>query len=398
MALALADAQVQAQRPAHPGFAPTLGWLYLTDALATDLGHDGLVGLLAETQARWPGVTWVGAAVTGLAVTGGEYHDEPALALMLADLPPGSFRLFHGRQPLDGQQRWAGALVHADPAMPDMDELVAELASRVGTESTECLFGGLVSHRAHRAQWAGDEVFNGGFSGVAFAPGVRLVSRYTQGAQPLGSACTITSADGPVVLTLDDEPALDVLLAEVGGGVLNAHQGPDPALLQRLRNTLAGLTQADEPVLDRGGRLSACTRVRPIIGVDPARRAVVMVEQVEAGMQLNFCQRDVPAERRDLVRICAEIREEVESSPDAAEDDGDQPAARILGAFYTSCHGRGGTHFGGPSAEMQLVRQALGDVPVIGFYAGGEISGPHLHGYGAVLTVLVGQPAHDPAG
>jgi small ligand-binding sensory domain FIST len=56
---------------------------------------------------------------------------------------------------------------------------------------------------------------------------------------------------------------------------------------------------------------------------------------------------------------------------------------------YVSCTGRGGEHFGGPSAEMQLVRRALGDVPLVGFFAGGEIAHRHVYGYTGVLTVFI---------
>jgi small ligand-binding sensory domain FIST len=84
-----------------------------------------------------------------------------------------------------------------------------------------------------------------------------------------------------------------------------------------------------------------------------------------------------------LVRICSEIREEL--SP-AGDDTAAQP--RIAGALYVSCSGRGGPHFGGPSAELQIVRHALGDVPLAGFFAGGEIARHHLYGYTGVLTVF----------
>ena len=56
--------------------------------------------------------------------------------------------------------------------------------------------------------------------------------------------------------------------------------------------------------------------------------------------------------------------------------------------MYVSCAGRGGPHFGGPSAELQIVRRALGDVPLVGFFAGGEIARNHLYGYTGVLTVF----------
>jgi small ligand-binding sensory domain FIST len=104
----------------------------------------------------------------------------------------------------------------------------------------------------------------------------------------------------------------------------------------------------------------------------------------------------VAAARRDLVRICAEIREEVEAGADEAAlltepALGAAPTRQIAGAIYVSCSGRGGAHFGGPSAELRTVRQALGDVPLVGFFAAGEIARHHLYGYTGVLTVFVGE-------
>jgi small ligand-binding sensory domain FIST len=168
--------------------------------------------------------------------------------------------------------------------------------------------------------------------------------------------------------------------------------------LAALRRTLAGLTQAADEGVDRTGHFGADVVVRHIIGVDPRRRGVALAEKVEEGMKLAFCRRDVDAARADLVRICAEIREEVEPEevslalasalhePDPAT--GAPPTAQISGAVYVSCAGRGGPHFGGPSAEMQIVRHALGDVPLVGFFAGGEIARSHLYGYTGVLTVF----------
>jgi small ligand-binding sensory domain FIST len=37
---------------------------------------------------------------------------------------------------------------------------------------------------------------------------------------------------------------------------------------------------------------------------------------------------------------------------------------------------------------LQVVRNALGDVPLVGFFAGGEIARHHLYGYTGVLTVF----------
>jgi small ligand-binding sensory domain FIST len=111
---------------------------------------------------------------------------------------------------------------------------------------------------------------------------------------------------------------------------------------------------------------------------------------------LAFCQRNAQAARADLMRVCAEIREELEPQEEplfamsASEDLRAPPEAarRIAGAVYVSCTGRGGPHFGSASAEMQWVRHALGDVPLVGFFASGEVAYNHLYAYTGVLTVF----------
>jgi small ligand-binding sensory domain FIST len=116
---------------------------------------------------------------------------------------------------------------------------------------------------------------------------------------------------------------------------------------------------------------------------------VAIADVAEIGSQLAFCTRDVEAARRDLVRICSEVREEAESSVAVAGNESLPAPRRIAGAIYVSCTGRGGAHFGAPSAELQTVRRALGDVPLVGFYAAGEIARHHLYGYTGVLTAFL---------
>ena len=385
-ALALAGAQVEARQPAHEASAAgpmALGWVYFSDHYAPHAD-----ALYAELRKRWPGVAWVGSVGVGVAAGGSEYIDEPALALMLSALPAGRFEVFSGAHKLQRIEPYS-ALVHADPATPDLAELITELSDRT---ASGYLFGGLASSRGEACHIA-DGVWRGGLSGVAFSSDVALVSRVTQGCQPAGATRTVTACERNIVLELDGEPALACLLRDLGMALL----GDPRAALPRLRATLVGLTDANDSALARGGQFGADTRVRHLIGLDPARQAVAVAELLQPGMRLAFCQRDVQAARRDLVRICSEIREEVETQVEAAllptGAGADEPARRIQGALYISCSGRGGPHFGGPSAELKIVQHALGDVPLVGFFAGGEIARHHLYGYTGVLTVFTGAAA-----
>lgn len=383
MALSLAAAQVEAQhaRQRDGGGGPlSLGFVYFTDAYAPHAD-----ALVAELKRRWPAVAWVGSVGVGVSAAGVEYFDEPALVLLLAALPVGRFEVFSGQRPLSRIDAHT-ALVHADPQTPDLSELIAELSDRT---ATGYLFGGLAASRTGTVHVA-DGAWRGGLSGVAFGPDVAMVSRVTQGCQPVGPVRTVTACERNIAVELDGAPAMDALLADLG-----VASGTDPRqALPRLRGTLVGLSDADAPVLGRGGQFGADVRVRHLIGLDPGRRAVAVADALQPGMRLAFCTRDVAAARRDLVRICSEIREEVEAPSElaaagAAVDPA--PARRMLGALYVSCAGRGGPHFGGPSAELKVLQHALGDVPLAGFFAGGEIARHHVYGYTGVLTVFTGE-------
>ncbi len=402
MACGLVLAQLRAQMTL-PDYAraPTLGLLYITDHYAGEAR-----AILDHLQAELPAVPdWAGTVGVGVCASGAEYIDEPALSVMLCDLPVDQYRVFSGVAPLAGGTGFTPhtALVHADGQTPDVADLVAEMAQRT---RTGYLFGGLASSRAQVVQFAASGhgnvsgqgaaggVFTGGLSGVAFGDGVALVSRVTQGAQPIAPEREITAADGNLLLSLAGEPALDVMLRD-----LRISLDEPRAALDVVRRTLVGLAHPGEQGVHRSGNFGADVIVRHIIGIDPSRRGVAIADPAQAGQRVAFCQRNPQAARADLMRICAEIREELEpeevTETTAAalaaphEESAPHPARRIRGAVYISCAGRGGPHFGAPSAELQIVRHALGDVPLVGFFAGGEIARHHLYGYTGVLTVFI---------
>jgi len=293
--------------------------------------------------------------------------------LMIAPLPRKSFRLFSGLQPLPAASSGFmahTALVHAEGSTPDLQELIHELSART---ATGYLFGGLSSARNRTVHMA-DGVFTGGLSGVAFGPEVSLISRVTQGCQPIGPSRNITRAERNFVVSLDGKPALDCVLQDLGLD----RDLPDHELSQALSNTLVGLITAAEDVPTRPGQFGADTIVRHLVGVDRQHQVLAIAEQIEPGMRLAFCTRNAEAAQLDLLRIATEIRAELESGA----------ARHMAGAVYVSCSGRGGPHFGTRHAELQVVRNALGDVPLVGFFAGGEIARHHLYGYTGVLTVF----------
>jgi small ligand-binding sensory domain FIST len=92
-------------------------------------------------------------------------------------------------------------------------------------------------------------------------------------------------------------------------------------------------------------------------------------------MPVMFCRRGGAGAREDLKRMLDNI----------AADSGPAPKAGL----YYACVGRGEHMFGEKSAELGIIRDALGDIPLVGFFANGEISHDRLYGYTGVLTLFL---------
>ena len=114
--------------------------------------------------------------------------------------------------------------------------------------------------------------------------------------------------------------------------------------------------------------------MRNILGVDPQNNLVAVGEYVEPGDEVLFCRRDQQTAEEDLLQMLSAI--------------GAHLNAPIRGGVYYSCLGRGQHMFGAPNRELELIRDALGDFPLVGFFANGEISHNRLYGYTGVLTLF----------
>jgi small ligand-binding sensory domain FIST len=237
-------------------------------------------------------------------------------------------------------------------------------------------------------------VYQGGLSGVAFGEQISIVNRVSQGCRPIGPTRTITACDDHIILEIDHHPALEILLQDLEIDL----QKPQAAML-KLRSTLVGVTQPQSAIVNKSGEFGESAWIRHIIGIDPSRKAVAITDQVKVGEKMAFCQRNQAIARADLLRIGAEIRETLDpflalnsdlilTAAGAFPVQPTQKEPQIAGAIYISCSGRGGAYFGGPSAELQLVARALGDVPLVGFFAAGEIAHQNIHAYTGILTVF----------
>ncbi len=345
----------------EPPEGANFGLLYATAELAGDLGS-----ILTFLRERTRIEDWAGTVGLGVAGSGVEYHHRPAMAVLVGALPADSFRVF---EPLrDGlgsfverHAAWVArhqpvfGIVHGDPR----NQAIAQIVDDLATETSTYLVGGLTAAQASFPQVAG-RVADGGLSGVLFSPELPVVAGLSQGCAPIGPVRTITEAQQNVVMAIDDQPALEVFKEDIG------------ELLARDLQRAAGYIYAAFPILgtDTGDYL-----VRNLAGIDPERGWIAVGELVEAGRQLMFCRRDNVAAEQDLKRMLVDVKRRAGTSPKAA--------------VYYSCVARGPHLFGSESEELKLVREILGDLPLVGFYANGEISNNRLYGYTGVLALFV---------
>ena len=314
-----------------------LGFVYFTDALVDEA--QPILGALREET----GVAdWIGTVGTGVIATGKEYQDEPAVAAMVADLE--SFTVFSGRSPLKTLANFG--VVHADPGAPDLPGLVSDMSAKL---ATGYVVGGISSSRSRTVQIA-NEVLSGGLSGAVLGEEVAVATRLTQGCLAYPGRYRVTQCEDNLISALDGRPALDVLLEAVGA---------------ERAQLLVGLPV---PGSDTGDYTA-----RNLIGIDRKNKLIAIGDVVEPGQELLFLKRDAGAARADLQRILGEMKAAV-------------PAPK--GALYYSCVARGEHMFGSRGAELGLIRQALGEVPLVGFFCNGEICRDRLYGYTGVLTLF----------
>jgi small ligand-binding sensory domain FIST len=341
-----------------------LGLIYITEPLAPDLDR-----LLEQLRARTGVRDWIGTVGSGICCTGREIYDEPAAAVMLAALPEDSYRLIPAgldalAEMLTLNRDWIEAnqarfgIVHGDPRNSHVPQIIESLSLEL---DPGFLVGGLssASDANNQIQIAGVRYENG-LSGALFSAGIPVISGLTQGCTPLGMKHTVTRSQRNILVELDGRPALDVFSEDIG------------EVLSRDLSRVAGYIFAGLPVpgSDTGDYL-----VRNLVGIDAGEKLVAIGDLVEEGDPVMFCRRDGDTAREDMLRMLRDL--------------GKRAGDRIRGGVYYTCLGRGRYQFGEHSEELRMIQEQLGDFPLVGFFANGEISHNRLYGYTGVLTLFL---------
>ena len=356
---AACDAALARLAPPPPG--ANLGFLYLSDRFANTASE-----ILDRVRAATGIEHWVGSAGIGICASGREYHDEPALALLVCVYPEDAFQLFDfGAEGLDGfvaeNRAWLDGtpacfgVAHGDPRQPQSVGLLPGLAAA----TDGFLVGGLTSSQTSYPRFAGG-LAAGALSGVLFSSRVEVATGLTQGCEPLGPVHEITACQDNIAIALDGAPALEILKADIG------------ELLARDLRRIGGYIFAAFPV---AGSDRADYVVRNLTGLDENQGLVGVAETLGEGQRMMFCRRDRESAGRDLERMLGEL---------AARAGG-----RARGGLYCSCVARGPNMFSAPRTELDAIAAHFGDLPLVGFFGNGEFCNDRLYTYTGVLTLFL---------
>jgi small ligand-binding sensory domain FIST len=213
----------------------------------------------------------------------------------------------------------------------------------------------------------GEGVFEQGGAGVLLQGPVKVRGVVSQGCRPIGQHFVITRAQ-------------DNIVVELGG---------KPPLLQ-LQQLWQSLTPRDQQLVQQGLHIGCVINeyqgqfqrgdflVRNVIGLDRSSGVMAVTDHVRVGQTVQFHVRDAATADEDLHELLQLDLRAHEQRP--------------AGALLFSCNGRGTRLFEQPNHDAGVIRSEVGQIPLAGFFAQGEL-GPiggqnFIHGFTASVLLF----------
>lgn len=302
----------------------------------------------------------VGCSCEGVIGGTREIERGPGLSVLAGHVPGARFEAFHLSQ---GQ--WANALADAESMAdhllvgqdtralitmcdPWTTPLIPVLEKLNGHFQGIPMLGGVASGAQKANQNVllfNDARFDEGMVGISIRGSVRVESVVSQGCRPVGRAMLITKGHGNVIEQLGGRPALEVLEETI-----QLLSDEDKLLLSS--GLLIGRAMNEyKAAFGRGDFV-----VRNLVGINEAQKAIGVGDRIRVGQTVQFHLRDASTAHEDLNLLLT-----TRKTP--------QPQ----GALLFSCNGRGTRLFDAPHHDASTAAKLMGDVPLAGFFAAGEI-------------------------
>jgi small ligand-binding sensory domain FIST len=365
------DALESALAPLN-GVAPDLAFLFVAPQF-----EEELESIVQSANANLGEGLLLGCVAGGVIGASREVEDAPAIAAWAATLPGVTIRpfaltfeeeeehaVFDGLEEVPTTAPDSVLVMLADPftfpahlLLDHLNEHAPGLPIVGGMAS-----GGITLGRTRLIQ--DEDIVREGAVGAILEGAHGASALVSQGCRPVGETFAITRAERNIVFELGGQPALKRIEE------LYATASERDQLLMRRGLHVGQATTELKSELGRGDFV-----IRNLVGVDRDNGSISISDMAEIGQTIQFQVRDADSARDDL-------RETLEL----------ERLSPVAGALLFSCNGRGKGLFGQPDHDVNAVREALGDIPVAGFFAAGEL-GPvggrnFVHGFTASMLLF----------
>jgi small ligand-binding sensory domain FIST len=187
-----------------------------------------------------------------------------------------------------------------------------------------------------------------------------------QSFKTLTKPAVIDVAEGLDVVSIEDSPALDVLLDAL------------PASMKKselpLHLLLGGVTFGQTDSAINEGRF----HLDHIISTNPESHSITLTSELQAGEHIFLAIRDTYSAELGMRQAVDNATKKLKDKPDFG--------------FMFPCLGRGPSFYGGRDRDIEILRESHPGMPFIGFYGNGEIGplkdGNHTYQYSTSLGLF----------
>lgn len=334
----------------------------LANRLAEALGTPHVVGCTAESLVgRSRELEWR----PGISVLAARMPTSPlCFSLEYLHTPDGGTFVGWPDEWLDQTGHEGTLLILADPFSFPTDYLLERLAE---DHPKLRAAGGMASGATAPGEsrlLRGQSILNRGAVVCYFSSAYPMAHIVSQGCRPIGHPLVITRAERNLLYELGGKPALAQLQA-----IFDELPNHEKELLREGLH-LGRVVNEYQERFEAGDFL-----IRNVLGVDRASGALVVADSLRIGQTVQFHIRDPQTADAELHQLLLPYRGQA-----------------FQGGLLFTCNGRGTRMFPSADHDARAISQALGDVPLAGFFAQGEI-GPignrnFVHGFTASLLLF----------
>jgi small ligand-binding sensory domain FIST len=326
-------------------------------------------------------INMIGCVGDSIVSGGREIEGDPAITIWAAALPDTKIETAHlllervpaggfisGTEELSLEQITArdesALIVLGEPFSFPTDLLLSQLAADYPELR---VLGGMASgfqQPGRNLVLVNGTVYSEGAAGLLIDGGVKVHSVVSQGCRPIGDRFVVTKVEQNLILELGGKPTIQVL-----------------------EEMFIRLPTSDHDLMSKGfflGRVMSEYQddyemgdflIRNVVSMDKERGAVVVNDYFQVGQTVQFQVRDEETASNELRQLLKKTE-----------------LVAVQGGLVFTCNGRGTRLFAEPDHDAGVIREVVGEIPLAGFFAQGEI-GPvggenHMHGYTASVVLF----------